>query len=53
MRKPKGCCHPDCFHCPLKDCKLEYSMQESAEINAIVKKMINLAKAEQKKVVSA
>lgn len=35
-QKPKGCCHPDCFNCPLPDCKWSGGLNESTDINTIL-----------------
>lgn len=40
-RTPKGCINPDCFHCPLKDCTKDGSVDESVEINAVLKNVLH------------
>ena len=45
---PAGCCHPDCFNCPMTDCRRDNLNAESYEINLIIKRQLK-AEEEQKK----
>lgn len=45
-RIPKGCVHPDCFHCTLKDCTRDGCVDESVEINAVLNSVLHPKKEE-------
>lgn len=48
MSKPKGCCYPDCFVCPLDDCYYDDDELRITEIEELNVLLANL-KASKKK----